>query len=98
MKRAVTPPLPAGDDAAERVLLRDGSVATLRPSRNEDVTALRRFFRDLSPESRRRRFFTLAEPTDALLDKLADSSDPSQALTLLALRTVDGESRPVAVG
>jgi len=37
--QVVTPPLPAGDDAAERVVLRDGSVATLRPSRAGDAAA-----------------------------------------------------------
>jgi hypothetical protein len=60
--KIITPPLPASDDAAERVVLRDGSVATLRPSRHDDVPALRRFFQDLSPESRRRRFFTASPP------------------------------------
>jgi hypothetical protein len=46
-----------------RVVLRDGSVATIRPSQPEDGPALKQFFHDLSPESRRRRFFTL-EPGD----------------------------------
>ena len=96
--QVITPPLPAGDDAAERVVLRDGSVATLRPSRAGDAAALKQFFRSLSPESRRRRFFTPSEPSDALIDRLCDSSDPARALTLLAIRIVDGEARPVAVG
>jgi acetyl coenzyme A synthetase (ADP forming)-like protein len=96
--KVIVPPLPAGDDAAERVVLRDGSVATLRPSRGDDAPSLKRFFHDLSPESRRRRFFTLAEPGSALIEKLCDSSDPVRALTLLAIRVVDGEARPIAVG
>src|SRR4051812_14149006 len=96
--KLITPPLPAADDMAERVVLRDGSVATLRPSRSDDVPALMRFFCDLSPESRRRRFFTLSAPSETLIEKLADSTDTSRALTLLALRNVEGESRPVAVG
>ncbi len=96
--RLLIPPLPAADDAAERVVLRDGSVATLRPSRADDHGALRRFFHELSPESRRRRFFTLAEPTDTLIDRLSDSTDPARALTFLAIRVVDGEARPIAIG
>ena len=79
-------------------MLRDGSVATLRASRPEDCKALRRFFHDLSPASRHRRFFTLAEPAAALIDRLCDSSDRARALTLLAIRNVDGEARPIAVG
>jgi hypothetical protein len=62
--KLMTPPLPAADDMAERVVLRDGSVATLRPSCTDDVPALTRFFHDLSPESRRRRFFTLSAPSE----------------------------------
>ncbi len=96
--KILNPPLPAGDDTAERVVLRDGSVATLRPSRNDDAPALKQFFHDLSPESRRRRFFTLSEPPDTVIGRLCDSSDPARALTLLAIRTVDGDARPVAVG
>jgi len=79
-------------------VLRDGSVATLRTTEPSDLPALRRFFHELSPESRRRRFFTIAEPTEAILERLADSSDPAKAVTLLAIRAVDGEPRPIAVG
>jgi predicted CoA-binding protein/GNAT superfamily N-acetyltransferase len=96
--KMIVSPLPAADDAAERVVLRDGSVASLRPSRRDDAAALKRFFHDLSPESRRRRFFTLAEPPDAIVERLCDSTDPARGLTLLAIRSVDGEARPVAVG
>lgn len=94
----ITPGLPAADDTAARVLLRDGSVATLRVTEPNDRTALRRFFHDLSPESRRRRFFSISEPPDVIVDRLADSSDPMRAVTLMAIRTVDGESMPIAVG
>jgi len=44
--------------------VRDGTVATLRVNTPADHDALRRFFHELSPESRRRRFFTLADPAD----------------------------------
>jgi acetyl coenzyme A synthetase (ADP forming)-like protein len=96
--RLLTPPLPAGDDTAERVVLRDGSVARLRPSRADDAPALKQFFHNLSPESLRRRFFILSEPPDTVIERLCDSSDPARALTLLAIRIVDGDARPIAVG
>ena len=44
--------------AANRLVLRDGSVATVRPATPADRDAVRRFYHDLSPESRRRRFMT----------------------------------------
>ena len=93
-----TPSLPASDDLANRALLRDGSVATIRPTEPSDAAALRRFFHDLSTESRRRRFFGIGEPPDSLIERLCDSHDPRRALTLVAERSVSGELRPIAVG
>ena len=40
--------------AANRLVLRDGSVATVRPATPADREAVRRFYHDQSPESRRR--------------------------------------------
>jgi acetyl coenzyme A synthetase (ADP forming)-like protein len=77
----VTPALPSEDDSASRAVLRDGTVATLRLAHTGDREVLRRFFHDLSLESRRRRFLGFGEPTDALLDRLSDSSDLSRAAT-----------------
>ena len=94
----LTPSLPTADDAALRAVLRDGSVVTLKIAEPADHDAVRRFFHDLSPESRRRRFFAIAEPSDALITRLCDSTKPSQAITLLALRRVDADVRPIAVG
>src|SRR6266516_4315117 len=94
----VTPPLPATDDSAMRAVLRDGSVATLKFAEAGDHRAIRRFFHELSPESRRKRFFTFAEPSDDLIGRLCDSRDPGRAATILAVRIVDGEERPIAVG
>jgi acetate---CoA ligase (ADP-forming) len=93
-----TPSLPTADDLANRAVLRDGSVVTIRATEPADRDALRRFFHELSLESRRRRFFSVAEPSDALIERLGDSRDPSRALTLVAMRSVDGELRPIAVG
>ena len=59
----VAPAPPAVDDAAApRLVLRDGTVASVRRSTPADREALRRFFHELSPESRRKRFFTAGEP------------------------------------
>src|SRR5690242_17202798 len=93
-----SPSLPTADDLSNRAVLRDGSVVTIRPAEAADRDALRRFFHELSVESRRRRFFSVAEPSDALIDRLSDSSNPARVLTLLALRSVDGDLRPIAVG
>ena len=50
--------LPVGDYLDHpRVVLRDGTVASIRAASDHDREALRQFFHDLSPESRRRRFF-----------------------------------------
>src|SRR5262249_3961346 len=43
-------------------------------------------------------FFSIAEPPESLIDRLCDSSDPTRSYTLLAMRTVDGELRPIAIG
>lgn len=90
--------LPTSDEKTLRAVLRDGSTATLKIADSSDHDAVQRFFRDLSPESRRRRFFSIAEPSDALVTRLCDSSNPASALSLLALRAVDGTVRPIAVG
>ena len=92
------PPLPAlNDPASDRLVLRDGSVASIRPTTPADQEALRRFFHELSPESRQRRFFTPSEPGARLIDRFADSSDPRVGLTLLALRQFEDGERPIAV-
>jgi acetyl coenzyme A synthetase (ADP forming)-like protein len=90
--------LPSSDDVATtRAVLRDGSVALLKVAEPSDHDAVQRFFHELSPESRRRRFFSLAEPSDALVTRLCDSRNLASAATLLALRAVDGELKPIAV-
>ena len=76
--------LPVGDYLDNpRMVLRDGTVASVRVATDSDREPLRRFFHDLSPESRRRRFFTPAEPTDAIVQRLTDAHDPGRALTLI---------------
>ena len=81
---------------SRRLVLRDGSVATVRAAISSDAPAMRLFFHSLSADSRYSRFFTAGEPSDALVERLSDSSDPSRNLTLIAERSVDGEVRIVA--
>src|SRR6266550_547970 len=96
--RPVTPPLPAGDQIdSPRLMLRDGTVATVREATAADREAIRRFFHDLSPDSRRKRFFTPSEPADDVIDRIADSSDRHQALSLVVQRLKSDDLRPVAI-
>jgi len=94
--RVVSPPVI--EQTPSRVILRDGTIAVVRVTAPGDHEALRRFFHALSTESHRRRFFSLADPDEVLLDAFCDSSDPSRQTTLVALRQVEGELRPIAVG
>ncbi|MGH9141152.1 MAG: GNAT family N-acetyltransferase [Vicinamibacterales bacterium] len=94
----LAPSPPAVDDpAGPRLVLRDGTVATVRRSTSADRATMRRFFHDLSPESRRWRFFTAAEPTDALVDRLCDSDDETRSLTLVAVRQHGSDAQFIAV-
>ena len=77
-------PSPYDDSAGcGRVTLRDGRAAVVRIARPEDREALRDFFERLSPESRRRRFCSLAPPGSGLIALLCNDSDPRSALTLV---------------
>lgn len=95
----VSPPLPAIDEIeTSRLVLRDGSVASVRVADAGDRDAMRRFFTELSPESRRKRFMTASEPSEELIARLCDSTNPARALTLVAFRHVGGELRLIGVG
>ena len=97
MRRTTSPPPPAADELdAQRLVLRDGSVASVRSASTTDREALRHFFQDLSPESRRNRFFAAGAAPDTVVDSLCDSSDPSRAFTLLVCRQLDDTVRIIA--
>ena len=84
MRQISPPPAPATDDVdTPRLVLRDGTVATIRHAECGDADAVRRFFHDLSPESRHKRFFAVGEPPERLIESLCDSTTPSRGLTLL---------------
>lgn len=80
-----------------RLILRDGSTTTLKAAGPQDKEAIRAFFKHLSPESRYRRFFSMAGPDERTLDLLVDP-DARHQLTLVASRIVEGDTRIIAVG
>jgi acetate---CoA ligase (ADP-forming) len=62
--------------SSEAVVLRDGSTVSVRPVRLEDATNLRRFFGELSPESKLFRFF--AHNSDAAISRVIDIDNRSR--------------------
>lgn len=71
-----TPVLPVPCD----VVLRDGSTVVFRPSRDEDVPAVRRFFESLSSESLYQRFHGLPRLRDERIRRLIAESANSCVL------------------
>ncbi len=96
MRTLFLPPTFQDSVEAGRIILRDGSTAFIRPAEPGDREELREFFHQLSPESKRRRFFSIADPADALLERQCDSSNPHVQLTLIVRRIVEGVSRIIA--
>ncbi len=93
----IAPSLPALDDADSlRLVLRDGSVASVRVATLDDLDAMRRFFHDLSVESRYRRFFNPGTPPDSVIARLSDSRDPEKSRTLIAERSIGGDRAIIA--
>jgi succinyl-CoA synthetase alpha subunit/GNAT superfamily N-acetyltransferase len=96
--RPLTPALPAGDQIdSPRLVLRDGTVASVREATAMDRESIRQFFHDLSPDSRRKRFFTPTEPSNAVIERMADSTDPHRAFTLIVHRLRSESLLPVAI-
>ncbi len=87
-------------DSAEfgRLILRDGSTATVRVATPEDAPAVAEFFHRLSPEARQYRFFSVAEPSAELVRSLCDSLNPQSKLTLVITRRSSGRDAVVAAG
>jgi acetyl coenzyme A synthetase (ADP forming)-like protein len=87
-------------DSAEfgRIILRDGSTATVRVASTSDVPVVADFFHRLSPESRQRRFFSFSEPSTELVRSLCDSSDPNSQLTLVVTRRSGEAEIVIAAG
>jgi len=96
--RTIPAPSPATDDLdVPRLVLRDGTVASVRIAGAADREALRRFFHDLSAASRWNRFFTMSEPSQTIIDSWTESPQDGRTLTLVACRHHDGDDRIIAV-
>lgn len=91
---------PLYQDSAEsgRVILRDGTTATIRLVQPGDRDALRAFFAHLSADSRYRRFSSVTLPDEAFLDSVCTPSDLRARLTLIVTRTLEGRRCIIAVG
>ena len=84
--------------ATSRLVLRDGSTAGVRPAVAADRAAMRRFFDELSPNSRRLRFLATAGASEDLIARFCDSADPAQSLTLIVCRLRNEETQIIGVG
>ena len=92
-------PAPYQDSAESgRLILRDGTTAIIRIAQPGDREALRAFFDHLSPESKQKRFFSLATPRPEWIDLLCNPANPHQQLSLIVLRVAGGTSRVIATG
>jgi acetyl coenzyme A synthetase (ADP forming)-like protein len=81
-----------------RLILRDGSTATVRIATPDDASAVGAFFHRLSPESRQRRFFSFAEPTPELVKAFCDSSNPREQLMLIVTRHSGDSEKVIGAG
>jgi acetyl coenzyme A synthetase (ADP forming)-like protein len=92
------PPLSSEYQESGQVILRDGTTASLRPTRAEDQAMMQGFIDRLSPASRRHRFFSETVPPTDTIAALCDSSNPSTQLTVVVTRAIAGEPRIIAAG
>jgi predicted CoA-binding protein/GNAT superfamily N-acetyltransferase len=97
MMSVVANPPADGLVATTRLVLRDGSTAGVRATSSADAVEMRRFFHDLSPQSRRLRFLATSEASEELIASLCDNHDPQQSLTLVVCRASDQGTRFVGV-
>jgi acetate---CoA ligase (ADP-forming) len=81
-----------------RLILRDGTTATIRVGQPKDKEALARFFASLSQESKFHRFFAVAQPNERSIDSFCDNTDPRVRLTLVVSRLVEGDFHIIAAG
>lgn len=81
-----------------RLILRDGSTASIRLAHRGDLKAVKEFYARLSPQSRRMRFFSETKPGEDVMLNLCDSTDPQRGMTLLVWRTIDTGPSIVATG
>ncbi len=78
------------------LLLRDGSAVRFRRARPADLAALHAFVERLRAEESETVALAFASRPDLDARALCESEDPSDCLTLLAIRTLENEDRVVA--
>jgi len=81
-----------------RLILRDGTTASIRIARSDDKEAMARFFASLSPESKVHRFFSVSQPNDRSIESFCDNANPREKLTLVVHRLVNEHGQIVAAG
>lgn len=90
-------PYPYQDSPSRgRVLLRDGSAATIKPAEPEDHAELAAFFDSLSQETLRQRFFTVTGPSETQVEEFCDCATPDRRFTLLVYRGTDEDRQVIA--
>jgi acetyl coenzyme A synthetase (ADP forming)-like protein len=91
--------LPSQDSPQSgRLILRDGTTATIRVAQPKDKEAMARFFDSLSQESKFHRFFSVAQPSGQWIDAFCDNTDPHVRLTLIVNRLMEGQFHIIAAG
>ena len=90
-------PIPQDGLEAGRVLLRDGTAATLRPAREDDRERIRELLARVSDTSLMRRFFA-GESREAAVDSLLQVGPPDRRYTLVVLAGDPENPRIVASG
>lgn len=92
-------PLPYQDSPQSgRLILRDGTTATIRVTRPSDQKIMAEFFASLSEKSTWRRFFSSSGPSDKMIQSFCDSSNPRARLSLIVTRLSDAEPVIIATG
>ncbi len=92
------PPIADEPPDSSRLILRDGTTATIRIATPQDEKLLQRFIDRLSPESRRHRFFSETVPAQEVIRALCDTSQPQQRLTLIVTRMRENQLHIIAAG
>ena len=75
----------------KNVELKDGARLFFRPARPEDEDLYRRFFKRVTPEDMRRRFFTAVKDLDHVFIARLTQIDYARACAIVAIDETDGE-------
>jgi acetyltransferase len=75
----------------QRIELKDGARLFFRPAQPEDEDLYRRFFKRVTPEDMRRRFFTAVKDLDHVFIARLTQIDYARACAIVAVDEADGE-------